>query len=147
MSRIAQCLCMRERFCLCGSRRAARDAGHDGEYIAGTHRRCGRRKVSNVGLVEIHTHEAAQTAVVLHQVSLQTIMSCEQLLEHLTYCLTSQLERVATVGKRAQRSWNRNSHRHDCYTSLNTSKDSGCILDLSSSSTQLVSSAARPCST
>ena len=100
----------------------------------------------DVGLVQIEAHEVAQPPVVLEQMPLESGVSGQQPIEHLADGVAGKLDGVVAAGERAQRSGNGNCYGHS-HTSLRTSIGSGLIADRSSSSTQLVSSAAPPRST
>jgi hypothetical protein len=74
VSRISQYFGVRKLRLGLGHRRAARDAGHDGQDVPRMHRCGGRCKVANIRLVEVQVDEVAQSAIVLQQMALEPVV-------------------------------------------------------------------------
>src|SRR5689334_10554701 len=127
-------------------RRSPCDARNDRHGIPRLDRGLALCQLSDVAIVDIHVHEAAQATVLREQMSLERGVLAGEPLQQLADVSPFQLERVATAHVGAQRGGN--EYRH-CHTAFRSSMvmDSSSNTPRSSARTQLFRSPARPAPT
>src|ERR1700737_1864929 len=93
-------------------RRSSRNAGHDGEHVAGPHRRSGRCQMPDVGLIEIEADKVPQSAILLQQMALEPVVGSQQAIQHLAHGVTRELNAILAGSEASEGSGNGNGYGH-----------------------------------